>query len=367
MMNAMSVIGIIIGIVLIGIVVVLLVIRAVYRIIITKEAEKLKENGGISELVELNVNGTKQYLLVEGQDKVKPILLFLHGGPGQPFPFGVSARGAFPQLTKDFLAVYYDQRGSGKSFSKDITLESMCIDQFIHDTDVVVNYLRERFKTDKVLIAGVSWGSLIGMKYSSRYPEKVQAYIGISQFVDNKETQRLSKEWLTEIALNKKNEKMMKDLESLGEPPFIGKEDKMLMKYISTNGGDNYGDEKVKKASILGLIHSAFVSPDYSLGDIYKAMVSGATFSLLKAKDLQNEIYQVNFTEEVTNLTMPVYIFQGKYDNLTNYELTKKFIKDLSAPKGKEFVTLEQSAHYPNNEDFTVIFEKLKEISLKEK
>lgn len=355
-----------IAIVLVVIVVSLLAIRAVYQLILTKKGEKLNENGGISELVPLHVNGTLQYLLVEGQDKSKPVLLFLHGGPGQPFPFGVSARGKFPQITEDFIAVYYDQRGSGKSFSKNISLETMNINQFLDDTNVVVDYLRERFKTEKVLIAGVSWGSIIGTKFSSTYPEKVQAYIGISQFVDNKETQNLSKEWLTEIANKENNKKMIKDLKSLGKPPFIGKDDELLSKYISKYGGDNYSDDKVKKASIFRLIQSAFVSPDYSLSDIYKAMVSGASFSLLKATHLQEEIHQVNFREEVIKLEMPVYIFQGKHDKLTNYTLTKKFYDSLLAPEGKEWITLENSAHYPNKEDFNILFENLKEISTKE-
>jgi pimeloyl-ACP methyl ester carboxylesterase len=63
---------------------------------------------------------------------------------------------------------------------------------------------------------------------------------------------------------------------------------------------------------------------------------------------------------------MPVYIFQGAHDKITNYELSKEFTENLVAPARKEFITLEQSAHYPNGEDFKVIFTQLKEISAKE-
>lgn len=362
-MELFKVISGILGLVIIGSGLVLLIIRAVNQSLIMKKGKKLVANGGISELVELNVNGTNQYLLIEGKDKQKPILLFLHGGPGQPFPFGVSARGAFPQISNHYLVVYYDQRGSGKSYNKHLPLDSMNIHQFVEDTDVVVDYLRYRFKQDKVVLAGVSWGTIIGTKYCSSYPEKVKAYIGLSQFVDNKETQRRSIDWLTKIGQNQKNEKMLRDLKSLGEPPFIGDEDKLLSQYISKYYGDNYSDEKVKKANILGLIKSAFISPDYTLADIYKSMVSGASFSIFKAKDLQNEIHQVNFMEEISQLKMPVYIFQGVHDKLTNYKLTKEFTERLVALEGKEFITLEQSAHYPNQADFNLIFSRLEEIS----
>ena len=60
------------------------------------EGENIVRNGGINEIFELKVNDTKQFLLIEGKDKNKPVLLILHGGPGQTFPFGVSATAAFP-------------------------------------------------------------------------------------------------------------------------------------------------------------------------------------------------------------------------------------------------------------------------------
>lgn len=341
----------------------LLAFRAVNQYVTAREAERVTADGGISELVELEVNGTRQYLLLEGQDAKRPILLFLHGGPGQPFPFGVGSRGAFPQITENFVAVYYDQRGSGKSYSKDIPLETMNIEQFLDDTDVVVDYLLDRFGAEKVSVAGVSWGSIIGTKYSSRHPEKVAMYIGLSQFVDNRETQARSKEWLLEIARTQGDQRLLDDLATLGAPPYTGQEEELLFQYISQYGGVNYRAEDVAEASIFGLLKHSLISPDYSLSDIYKATVSGATFSLSEAQALQQEINQVNLLREVPELPMPVYIFQGAHDKLTNYHLAKEFSDRLSSHEESAFVTLEHSAHYPNAEDFAVILSTLEAIA----
>jgi pimeloyl-ACP methyl ester carboxylesterase len=60
---------------------------------------------------------------------------------------------------------------------------------------------------------------------------------------------------------------------------------------------------------------------------------------------------------------MPVYIFQGLHDKITNYELARDYSEKLNARAGKEFITLEQSSHFPNEVDLKVFFEKLKEIS----
>ena len=48
----------------------------------------------------------------------------------------------------------------------------MNLNQFVEDTDVIVEYLTERFHTDKVLIVGTSWGTIVGTKYSMQHPQK---------------------------------------------------------------------------------------------------------------------------------------------------------------------------------------------------
>lgn len=47
-----------------------------------------------------------------------------------------------------------------------------------------MDYLTDRFNTDKVIIAGHSYGTMLGSKHTLEHPDKVAAYIGIGQFVD---------------------------------------------------------------------------------------------------------------------------------------------------------------------------------------
>ena len=39
--------------------------------------------GGVSILERVEINGEKQRLLIRGESKSNPILLFVHGGPGE--------------------------------------------------------------------------------------------------------------------------------------------------------------------------------------------------------------------------------------------------------------------------------------------
>ncbi|WP_053365144.1 alpha/beta hydrolase [Bacillus sp. FJAT-27245] len=340
-----------------------------YRYIMQKKilnaAKEQTRNNGISEMVELEVNGTKQYLLIEGKDVHKPVILFLHGGPGQPLPFGVSSRGVHPRITEDFVAVYYDQRGSGKSYHKDIPIETMKIEQFLKDTDVVVDYLLKRFETDEIYVSGLSWGSILGMKYIHQHPEKVKAYFGISQFVNNAETQKRTRDWLLQIAEKNNDEKMKDKILSFGNPPYLIEDEEIFSEYMRAHGGDNYSNDEIPKVDIIGdYVKPMIFSPDYTLGDIYKVLVSGANFSLFEAKDLAKEIQlEVNLKEEIEEIKVPIYIFQGKHDKSTDYGLAKEFFDSVKTKEVKEFIELDQSAHYPSEEDFKEYLQKMIEVS----
>ena len=71
--------------------------------------------GSIAELSTVSVGGHDQAILIRAYDEHKPVLLYLSGGPGQsslPWP-----RVLFDDLTRDFVLVAWDQRGTGKSYA----------------------------------------------------------------------------------------------------------------------------------------------------------------------------------------------------------------------------------------------------------
>jgi proline iminopeptidase len=112
----------------------------------------------IAEFVKLDINGTEQFILLRGRDATKPVMLFLHGGPGTPeTPF---IRKWNPGIEEHVVMAMWEQRGAGKSFSSHINPKSMTTVQFIEDACEVTQYLRKRFGTDKIMLAGHSWGGV---------------------------------------------------------------------------------------------------------------------------------------------------------------------------------------------------------------
>ena len=97
--------------------------------------------GSISEKVFININGVEQGMFIKSKDVSHPVLLYLHGGMPDYFLTDKYPTG----LEEDFTIVWWEQRGSGISYSADIPPETMTLEQMIFDTIAVTNYLRKRF------------------------------------------------------------------------------------------------------------------------------------------------------------------------------------------------------------------------------
>lgn len=278
------------------VIVISLILRKIKQKQVLNNIDKMKKEGGISEIEEVDIGGIKQHIVFEGADPSKPICLFIHGGPGSPFPFGVSSRSLFPNITENCLAVYFDQRGSGKSYNKNIDKKSMNIEQFISDANEVVDYVRNKMDQDKIYLVGNSFGTIVGTELAYRYSDKFHAYIGLGQITNIIEGQKHAYDWLKTEATKKSDGKTLAILTEIGEPPyFYGKQEGKFGDLLNQYPGYNYYDDKTEKASVLGLIKGAFISPDYTLSDIYKVLLSGPKFSLFDSQDLQDEIIRTNF------------------------------------------------------------------------
>ncbi|MEG0692117.1 MAG: alpha/beta fold hydrolase [Oscillospiraceae bacterium] len=124
-------------------------------------------SGGINEECYIKLGRIEQYIQIRGQSKSNPIIVFLHGGPGNP---NSNLSYYFqPYLVSDYTFVDWDQRGCGKSHMKNSSLNvdtELSTEILLADLDELVDYLRDKFEQDKVIIMGHSCGTLLGSKYA---------------------------------------------------------------------------------------------------------------------------------------------------------------------------------------------------------
>jgi proline iminopeptidase len=148
--------------------------------------------GSIATMEAVTIGGISQSIWFRGLSQSNPALILLHGGPGTSE--SALFRHYNSALEEHFLVVYWEQRGSGRSFHPDIPPESMTIAQFVRDLDEVVELVRRRFDKDKVVLLGHSWGTVLGTIYVFQHPHKVSAYAGIAQIADMPQARRQSYE-----------------------------------------------------------------------------------------------------------------------------------------------------------------------------
>ena len=142
----------------------------------------VKDPKGVEELKPVKIGGVDQWLHIRGRNRNNPVLLVLHGGPGGP---NIGFVDAIQRPWEDyFTVVQWDQRQTGKSYyPADDDNVPLTVEQFIADTEEVVDYLRNYLQQEKVVVMGCSWGTILGMHLVKRRPEWVSAYIGVGQSV----------------------------------------------------------------------------------------------------------------------------------------------------------------------------------------
>jgi len=148
--------------------------------------------GSITEKSKIEIGGIEQGFFIRSENPENPVILFLHGGPGSPELSMMIPTEKSERLEKYFTVCWWEQRGSGLSYSNDIDKSTMTDKQMIEDTREITEYLMKRFKKDKIYLIGHSWGTYLGIKTIEKYPHLYSAYIGVGQMTDQNESEKLA-------------------------------------------------------------------------------------------------------------------------------------------------------------------------------
>ena len=137
---------------------------------------------GIEECSYVRLGGIRQYIQIRGQDVRNPIILFLHGGPGNPT--SCLSYHYQKQLEQDYTIVNWDQRGCGRTYYQSRSNhEPISVEQILQDLEQLIDYLCTRFGQQKIILLGYSWGTVPGVLYAKRHPEKLACYLSVCQCV----------------------------------------------------------------------------------------------------------------------------------------------------------------------------------------
>ena len=300
----------------------------------------------INSLRKIKVGGIDQWVLIRGNDSSKPLLLLVQAGPGFPL---IHEAGYFEKklhLENHFVCVYWDQRGCGKSYSKNISPDSLTLKQMVTDTNELTEYLKQQFNVGKIYIVGFSLGGTIAALSASQMPENYHSVFVVGIDVKMDEAEQFAYSFAIEEARKRKGRKAIKELMQIGSPPHTEKKQFLTrVKWITNFGGINRSESY--NSIMMSTIKNMLFSSEYNLLDVIRT-IQGMTFS---QKHLLTRLAQLDLFKEISQMFVPVYFLQGTHDAASPYQTVFSFYEKLDARKGKRFITFNNSAHMPHYEE----------------
>ena len=288
--------------------------------------------GGIKKSMYVDINGTKQWISIYGQNKDNPILLYLHGGPGSATSLYDYA---FTRKWADvYTVVTWDQRGCGKSYDKSHP-ETITADIMMQDGIAMTEFLRDYLQVDKITLLGHSWGSYFGANLALAHPDYYDAFIGTGQFIDENENERR----LYEAALiwSENDPEGREKVIEWGRSREMEDPDMLSTVLLRNSILKRYGYEMMKDGMDYNIFTTVLFNPYYSLRDIMASVKDEEAFvpySVFVASDGFKEMSLLGrFDYEI-----PFYNINGDLDYQTNYSLACEYFEQVNAPKKQMFV-----------------------------
>lgn len=298
--------------------------------------------GSISEAGMTRLGGVDQFVLIRGRDASHPLLLLLHGGPGDAQ--GALFRYYNSALEDHFVVVNWDQRGAGRSYSRGLDPATLTEEQLLRDAAELTTRLRTRFGDRKLVLAGHSWGTYLGIRLAQRNPADFAAYVGIGQVADQAASEALSYAHVLERAESASRSGAVAALRAVGPPDAGGNYRGGLRglgvqrRWVREFGGAVHGRRNL--GALLAFGWPLAVFREYRLRDKWNYLEAEAK----SMAALEDDLLAGNLMDEVRKLELPLFVFQGRYDQQTVTSLARRYFDVIDAPH-KEFIEFENSAH----------------------
>ena len=283
---------------------------------------------GIDEGKYLNIGGIEQWITIRGEDRANPVVLILHGGPGDATnPWGYAG---FRPWLKTYTVVQWDQRGTGRTLGRNgrESAASLSIDRLVQDGLDLTNALRASLGKDKIILVGHSFGSVIGVLMAKAKPDLFTAFVGTGQVGDQSRGYTVAFDALLAKARASGDTRAVRELEAIGPPPYKDGNGYRVQRRWSNlfEGAD---------AFIQSMLGFAVTAPGYTMRDV-NDWLDGQSVS---ADRLVPESMRLTIETFSGRFAEPVFVIQGAEDFTTPTSLAKGFVDRIEAPR-KAFVTI---------------------------
>jgi pimeloyl-ACP methyl ester carboxylesterase len=289
---------------------------------------------GIDEASFVTLGGIEQWITIRGRDRDNPVLLFLHGGPGDvtnPWTFAL-----FAPWEKYFSVVQWDQRGAGRTLRKSgrAVAPTITVDRMVQDGIELTEYLRKHLGKEKIIIVGHSFGSILGVRMAKARPDLFYAYVGTGQVADATRSSSVAYNALLKKAKAVGDQRAIEELTHVGPPPYKSSDGSRLQHKCANafEGADQF---------LYGTLGLTLVAPGNSVQDINDS-VEG---QVLSGDRLVPQTKSIGPADLGLEFSIPILVFQGEQDFTTPTALAQNYLESIQAPR-KAFVPISGGGHF---------------------
>jgi pimeloyl-ACP methyl ester carboxylesterase len=291
---------------------------------------------GIDEATFVPIGGSPQWVTIRGQNRKNPVVLMLHGGPGNEIK---SFAPRFLPWEKDFVVVQWDQPGAGRTFGAAgrVIDPDLTVERIARDGNELAGWLGHHLHQPRIVLLGWSWGSALGVYMIKARPDLYSAYVGTGQVVSMQEGEALAYRRVLAKARQRQDPEAVEALEQIGPPPY----DSIRKLGIQRTWASKYEGGSV----LFAVISSAFLAPRGSLRDMYDSL-SG----MMQSQDhffgptMKGPFANTDLRRLGNRFELPVFVIEGTEDDYTPADLSRAWVDGLSAP-AKAFIPIEGAGH----------------------
>lgn len=289
----------------------------------------------IDRVLFVPLGGIDQWISIRGEDHANPVLLVVHGGPGEA---------QWPQAEiykpweKSFTVVQWDQRGAGHTFGRYATkTPDVTLDRISNDGVELAEYLSRELGKKKIIVLGHSWGSLVATRMIQVRPDLFAAYVGTGQATSWMALVNTQYDLLLAKARKDGNQATVKELEATGRPgPTNGDHWSFLNKYNFRSLWASSDQEWLQH------LRSQAAELKAKEPEQFKNLEDGMQFT---GEHVIRDQIATDLPKTACDIHIAYFVIQGQEDVITPTQAAVDYFKCVKAPK-KELILIPNAGHF---------------------
>jgi pimeloyl-ACP methyl ester carboxylesterase len=282
------------------------------------------------------IGGIEQWISIRGDARANPVLLVVHGGPGEA---------QWPQAEiykpweKAFTVVQWDQRGAGHTFGRygtktpDVTLDRISMDGV-----ELAEYLCGVLGKKKIIVLGHSWGSIVATRMVQMRPGLFAAYVGTGQVAN----------WAAMV--NTQYELVLAKARASGDQAAITQIEADQPDPADAGQYFNFSSKYQVRSSLwpepdrAWLQHLRSQLPELRARNAEQVKYLAEGMEFQGAQVLPDQL-AINLPKTACDIDTAYFVVQGQDDVVTPTSAAVEYFKCVNAPK-KELILIANAGHF---------------------